>query len=80
MYGLYDWFDCFTGYVLLPLGCLLTCLFVAKVWGFDNYAKEIHKHEKGEAKPLSAYDKALITVVIPLFMVIILLNVFGVLK
>lgn len=77
MYGLYD---CFTGYVLLPLGCLLTCFFVAKIWGFDNYAKEIHKHDPEKAKPLSTFDKALITVVIPVFMVIILLNVFGVLK
>lgn len=80
MYGLYDWFDCFTGYVLLPLGCLLTCLFVAKIWGFEGYAKEIHKHDAEKAKPLSTFDKALVTVVIPVFMVIILLNVFGVLK
>lgn len=80
MYGLYDWFDCFTGYVLLPLGCLLTCLFVVKGWGFDNYAREIHKHDTAGFKPLSKFDKALIVFVIPLFMLIILLNVFGVLK
>lgn len=80
MYGLYDWFDCFTGYVLLPLGCLLTCLFVVKGWGFDNYAKEIHKHDAAGYKPLSKFDKTLIVFVIPVFMLIILLNVFGVLK
>jgi NSS family neurotransmitter:Na+ symporter len=79
MYGLYDWFDCFTGYVLLPLGCLLTCLFVWKGWGFENYAKEIHKHD-GNVKPLSKFDKSLILFAIPAFMVIVLLNVFGVLK
>ena len=78
-YGLYDWFDCFTGYVLLPLGCLLTCLFVWKGWGFENYAKEIHKHD-GNVKPLSKFDKSLIVFAIPAFMVIVLLNVFGVLK
>ena len=78
-YGLYDWFDCFTGYVLLPLGCLLTCLFVWKGWGFENYAKEIHKHD-GNVKPLSKFDKSLILFAIPAFMVIVLLNVFGVLK
>ena len=80
MYGLYDWFDCFTGYVLLPLGCLLTCFFVVKGWGWEGYAKEIHKHDPQNAKPLSKFDKSLIVFAIPAFMVIVLLNVFGVLK
>lgn len=79
-YNFHDWFDCFSGYVLLPLGCLLTCLFVVKGWGWDGYSKEIHKHDPANAKPLSKFDKTLITVVIPVFMVIVLLNVFGVLK
>ena len=79
-YGLYDWFDCFTGYVLLPLGCLLTCLFVVKGWGWEGYSKEIHKHDPQNAKPLSKFDKSLIVFAIPAFMVIVLLNVFGVLK
>lgn len=79
-YGLYDWFDCFTGYVLLPLGCLLTCFFVVKGWGWEGYAKEIHKHDPQNAKPLSKFDKSLIVFAIPAFMVIVLLNVFGVLK
>ena len=79
-YNFHDWFDCFSGYVLLPLGCLLTCLFVTKGWGWEGYAKEIHKHDPQNAKPLSKFDKTLITVVIPVFMVIVLLNVFGVLQ
>ena len=79
-YSFHDWFDCFSGYVLLPLGCLLTCLFVTKGWGWEGYAKEIHKHDPQNAKPLSKFDKTLITVVIPVFMVIVLLNVFGVLQ
>ncbi len=79
-YNFHDWFDCFSGYVLLPLGCLLTCLFVTKGWGWEGYTKEIHKHDPQNAKPLSKFDKALITVVIPAFMVIVLLNVFGVLQ
>ena len=74
MYGLYDWLDCFTGYLLLPLGCLLTCIFVAKIWGFEGYEKELYKNTDHK---LSKFDKALTVVVIPLFMVIVLLNVFG---
>lgn len=75
MYGLYDWLDCFTGYVLLPLGCLLTCIFVAKVWGFDAYEKELF-HDGRDGK-LKSFDKLLTVAVIPIFMVIVFLNVFG---
>ena len=78
MYGLFDWFDCFTGYVLLPLGCLLTCLFVSKIWGWEGYEKELFAN--GRDGKLSSFDKVLITIVVPAFMVIILLNVFGFLK
>ena len=79
-YNLHDWFDCFSGYVLLPLGCLLTCLFVVKGWGWEGYTKEIHKHDPQNAKPLTKFDKSLIVFFIPAFMVIVLLNVFGFLK
>lgn len=75
MYGLYDWLDCFTGYVLLPLGCLLTCIFVAKVWGFDAYEKELF-HDGRDGK-LKSFDRLLTIAVIPVFMVIVFLNVFG---
>lgn len=75
MYGLYDWLDCFSGYVLLPLGCLLTCLFVARIWGFEDYEKELY--QDGRDGKLNTFDKVLTIVIIPLFMVIVLLNVFG---
>ena len=75
MYGLYDWLDCFTGYLLLPVGCLLTCIFVWKVWGWEGYEKELF-HDGRDGK-LTGFSKLLTVAVIPLFMVIVLLNVFG---
>ncbi len=77
-YGLYDWLDCFTGYLLLPLGCWLVCLFVAKVWGFKEYEKELTNN--GKYGRLTLYDKVLTIVVVPVFMVIVILNVFGFIK
>ncbi|MCI8640215.1 MAG: sodium-dependent transporter [Coprococcus sp.] len=74
-YNLHDWLDCFTGYLLLPLGCLLTCIFVAKIWGWDGYEKELFQN--GRDGKLHGFDKALTIAVIPIFMVIVLLNVFG---
>ena len=73
--GLYDWLDTFTGYILLPLGCLLVCLFVSKVWGFEEYEKELTNN--GKCGRITLYDKILTYIVVPVFMVIIILNVFG---
>ena len=73
--GLYDWLDTFTGYILLPLGCLLVCLFVSKVWGFEEYEKELTNN--GKFGRITLYDKILTYIVVPVFMVIIILNVFG---
>lgn len=77
-YGLYDWLDTFTGYILLPLGCWLICIFVAKVWGFKEYEKELTND--GKFGRITLYDKILTIVVVPAFMVIILMNVFGFIK
>ena len=77
-YGLYDWFDCFSGYVLLPLGCILISIFVAKVWGWKDYEKELTVD--GRDGVLSGWTKFCITVLAPIFMVIVLLNVFGFIK
>ncbi len=77
-YGLYDWFDCFSGYVLLPLGCLLVCIFVVKVWKWGPYEKELTAD--GRDGKLTAWDKVSAVVIVPLCMVIVLLNVFGVIK
>lgn len=74
-YGLYDWLDCFTGYILLPLGCCLICLFIAKVWGFDNYEKELTNN--GHFGHITLFDKILTIAVVPAFMIIVILNVFG---
>ena len=76
-YGLYDWFDCFSGYVLLPLGCLLTAL-IPLVWGWKNYEKELTND--GKFGHISKWDKFELIVVVPFFMLIVLLNVFGVIK
>ena len=77
-YGFYDWFDCFTGYLLLPLGCLLTCFFVWKVWGWEEYEKELTVD--GRDGKLTTWNKFLIVFLVPLFMLIVLLNVFGFIK
>ncbi len=77
-YGLYDWLDCFTGYILLPLGCLLVCLYIVKGWGFKNYEKELTND--GKFGKLTTYDKILTIVVVPVFMIIVILNVFGFIK
>lgn len=77
-YGLYDWFDCFSGYVLLPLGCILISIFVAKIWGWKNYEKELTSD--GRDGVLSGWTKFCIVVLAPIFMAIVLLNVFGFIK
>ena len=74
-YGFYDWFDCFTAYLLLPLGCLLTCFFVWRKWGWKNYEKELTAN--GRDGVLTWWNKFIIVFVVPMFMIIVLLNVFG---
>ena len=77
-YNFLDWFDCFTAYVLLPLGCILVCMFVKFGWGWDGYEKELFMD--GRDGKLSKFDKILTTWVVPAFMIIIFLNVFGILQ
>ncbi len=77
-YNLYDWLDTFTGYLLLPLGCLLTCFYIVKVWGFKEYGKELTAD--GRDGTISPLTKVLATVVIPALMILILLNCFGFIK
>lgn len=77
-YGLYDWFDCFSGYLLLPLGCLLICIFTVKIWKWDRYEKELTMN--GRDGRITIWNKINICVIIPFFMVIVLLNVFGFIK
>ncbi|MBQ0005476.1 MAG: sodium-dependent transporter [Clostridiales bacterium] len=74
-YCIYDWIDCFSGYVLLPGGTLLTAFFVAYVWGFDNLSKEL---EKGGGRPVNLWDRFTIQVCIPIMTLIVILHAFGV--
>ena len=77
-YNIYDWIDCFSGYVLLPLGCLLTAFYCVKVWGYDGYEKELTKD--GRDGKLSKYDKVVMTVVVPVLTIVVILNCFGFIK
>lgn len=77
-FNFYDWFDCCSGYLLLPLGCLLTCIFAWKVWGWKAYEAELT--ENGRDGRINTWNKILIYAVIPAMMVLVFLNVFGVIK
>lgn len=76
--GIYDWLDTFTAYLLMPIGCILVCIFIAKVWGFKNYEKEVTNN--GKFGHVSGYEKFLTVFVVPFFMIVILLTVFGFIK
>lgn len=75
-YGLHDWFDCFSGYILLPLGCIVTCWAIWKGMGWKKYEEALTNG--GKFGHLSLWDKIEIVVIIPAFMIVVLLNVFGV--
>ena len=77
-YGLYDWLDCFSAYVLMPLGCILVCWFTSRVWKWKDYEAELTND--GKFGKVSKWDKFCICVMVPLFMVIVILNVFGFIK
>lgn len=77
-YGLYDWLDMFTAYLLMPIGCILVCVFIAKVWGFKNYEKEVTND--GAFGHVTLFDKIRTVVLVPFFMIVILLTVFGFIK
>lgn len=74
-YNIYNWVDCLSGYVLLPLGTLLISVFVSRIWGWDNFNKELIK---GGAKPVSWWDKLTIGWTVPILTLIVILHAFGV--
>ena len=76
-YSIIDWVDCFSSYVLMPLGNIAVAIFIAKVWGFGKYEKELTAD--GRDGRLSSLGKGIIVVGIPAFSIIALLNVFGIL-
>lgn len=77
-YGLYDWLDCFSGYVLLPLGCLLICFFTVNIWKWNRFENELTMN--GRDGKLTTWNRINICLIIPFFMIIVLLNVFGFIK
>ena len=62
----------------MPIGCILVCVFIAKVWGFKNYEKEVTND--GKFGRVTLYNKILTVAVVPIFMIVILLTVFGFIK
>lgn len=77
-FNIYDWLDTFTAYVLLPLGCMLTCFYITKVWGFKGYEKELTAD--GRDGTLSKLQRILCAFVVPVLMLVIILNCFGFIK
>lgn len=74
-YNIYNWLDTFTAYILLPLGCLLTCFYVAKVWGFKDFEKELTVN--GRDGKFSQFQKVVYAVIVPALMLVVILNCFG---
>ena len=77
-YNIYDWLDVFSGYVLLPLGCLLTTIYCCRIWGYTEYEKELTKN--GRDGVLSKLDRFTMTFIVPALTLIVILNCFGFIK
>lgn len=77
-FNIYDWLDTFTAYILLPLGCILTCIYVSRVWKFDAYENELTKG--GRDGKVSKLQKVLCAFIIPVLMFVVMLNCFGFIK
>ena len=77
-YNIYDWFDVVSGYILLPLGCLLTTFYCCKIWGFKEY--EAALTQNGRDGKLHKYDRFIIKYVVPVLTLIVILNCFGFIK
>jgi neurotransmitter:Na+ symporter, NSS family len=76
-YGIFDFLDVVTSYYLLPLGGLLSALFVAYVWGVPNAVKEIKTGGNFRTEKLWTI---LIKFVVPVLVFIILLSTTGLLE
>ena len=74
-YSIIDWVDCFSSYILMPIGNIAVALFCVKIWGFDKYEKELTVN--GRDGKLGIFSKIVIGIGIPVFSLIVLLNVFG---
>lgn len=76
-YQIIDWVDCFSSYILLPIGNICISIFCYKIWGFSSYSKELFLNDQN--RRLKQFDKLIIKYGIPLLSIISLLNVFSVL-
>lgn len=74
--NIFDFLSFFASDILLPIGGMLTCLFIAFVWTTDSACAEIKKGAKHGFK-LAAFWSFLIKFVMPVIILIILLRVFG---
>lgn len=77
-YNIYDWVDCLSGYILLPLGCLFTAFFCVKIWGFKEY--ELELTQNGRDGRLNLFSKIDIGIIIPILTIIVVLNCFGIIS
>ncbi|HSL86148.1 MAG TPA: sodium-dependent transporter, partial [Bacteroidales bacterium] len=75
-YGIFDFLDVVTSYYLLPLGGLLSALFIGFVWGVPNAVKEIKIGGNFKSAKLWA---VLIKFIVPILVFIILLSTTGLL-
>ncbi len=77
-----DFFDFLTNSIMMPIAALMTCILVTKHMGIDTLTKEVEQdgHPFGRKKIFSI----MITVLCPIFVVIILvsavLNVLGIIQ
>ena len=76
-YGIFDFLDVVTSYYLLPLGGLLSALFIGFVWGVPNAVKEIRIGSTFRTEKLWS---VLIKYVVPVLVFIILLSTTGLLN
>ena len=74
----HDWFDRMSSYLLLPLGGILLCIFIAFKWGWKNYEEELTVGNR-DGK-IHIWNKIVVYALIPICMVIVFLNLFGVIK
>lgn len=73
-FNIYDWVDCLSGYVGLPIGTLLCLLFVSRVWGYEHLNSELVKGGKGVTK----WDKITIGYLAPICTLVVILHAFRV--
>ena len=59
----------------MPVGNIAVSLFCVKAWGFKAYEKELTMN--GRDGKLSDLNKIIIVAIIPIFSIIVLLNVLG---